>query len=128
MRVWAVNSMNSAFSGACTSTPELPGQHHDAAALRGGVGQTGEHGGAGQFGFRDAGQRQKAGRLAVADGDGAGLVEQQNVHVSGDFHRLAALGDHVGLQRPVHPRDADGRKQAADGRGNQADQQRHQRS
>ena len=64
--------------------------------------------------------------LAIAVGDRAGLVEQQHVHVARDFHRLARLGQHVGGQRAVHAGDADRRKQAADGGGNQADQQRDQ--
>ena len=35
-------------------------------------------------------------------------------------------GDHVGLDHAIHAGDADGRQQAADGGGNQADQQRHE--
>ena len=72
-------------------------------------------------------QRHELRGLAVAHGDGAGLVQQQRVHVAGHLDRLAALGDDVGPQRPVHAGDADGRQQGADGRRDQADQQGHQR-
>ena len=75
---------------------------------------------------RDAVDRQELDRLAVAERDGAGLVEQQRVHVARRFDRLAAHGEHVVLHHAVHAGDADGREQAADGRRNQADQQRDQ--
>ena len=55
------------------------------------------------------------------------LSKQQRIHVAGHFDRLAALGDDVRPQGPVHAGDADGRQQRADGRGDQADQQGHQR-
>jgi hypothetical protein len=66
------------------------------------------------------------GGLAVAQGDGAGLVEQQRVHVAGGLDGASAHGQHVVLHQAVHAGDADGREQAADGGGNQADQQRDQ--
>ena len=64
--------------------------------------------------------------LAVAVGDGAGLVQQQHVDVAGHLHRLARLGQHIGGQRTVHAGDADGRQQPADGGRDQAHQQRDQ--
>ena len=72
------------------------------------------------------GAGRKAGRLAVAERDGAGLVEQQHVDVAGRLDRAARGGDHVGLDHAVHAGDADGREQAADGGRDQADQQRDQ--
>ena len=64
--------------------------------------------------------------LAVAERDGAGLVEQQHVDVAGGLHRAARHGDHVRLDHAVHAGDADGRQQRADGGRDQADEQRHQ--
>ena len=82
--------------------------------------------GVGQFLRADAGQRHELGRLAVAERDRAGLVEQQRVHVAGGFDRAAGHRQHVALHQAVHAGDADGREQSADGRRNQADQQRDQ--
>ena len=69
----------------------------------------------------------KLGRLAVAERDRAGLVEQQRVDVAGHLDGLPALGDQVCPQCPVHAGDADGGEQRADRRRNQADEQRDQR-
>ena len=74
----------------------------------------------------DAADGNELDRLAIAEGDGAGLVEQQRVDVARGFHGLAAHGEHVVLHDAIHAGDADGGKQAADGGGNQADQQRNQ--
>ena len=57
----------------------------------------------------------------VAEGDRARLVQQQGVHVARRLHRAPAHGQHVELHQAVHSGDADGREQAADGGGNQAD-------
>ncbi len=64
--------------------------------------------------------------LPVAQGDGAGLVQQQDIHIARSFHRPAGGGDDVGLDHAVHARDADGTEQAADGGGDEADEQRDQ--
>ena len=45
------------------------------------------------FALRDAGHRDELGRHAVAEGDGAGLVEQQRVDVARRLHRAAGRGD-----------------------------------
>ncbi len=71
-----------------------------------------------------AADRQELDRLAVAERDGAGLVEQQRVDVAGGLDRLAAHREHVVLHHAVHAGDADGRQQAADRRRDQADEQR----
>ncbi len=68
----------------------------------------------------------KVGRLAVAERDRAGLVEQQHIHVARRFDRAPGHGDHIGLDHAIHARDADGGEQPADGRRDQADQQRDQ--
>ena len=80
----------------------------------------------GQRRLADAGQRNELGRLAVAERDRAGLVEQQRVDVAGGFDRAARHRQHVVLHQPVHAGDADRRQQAADGRRDQAHQQRDQ--
>ena len=65
-------------------------------------------------------------RLAIAERDGAGLVEQQRVDVAGGFDGASRHGQHVVLDQAIHAGDADGGQQAADGGRNQADQQRDQ--
>ena len=72
-----------------------------------------------------AGREERRGH-AVAEGDGAGLVEQQGLHVAGRLDRPAAHGQHVALHQAVHAGDADGRQQGADGGRDEADEQRHQ--
>ena len=104
----------------------LLGQHDDGAAFGGFVGERGELRGVGQPLLADVGGGIELGGLAIAEGDGAGLVEQQGVHVAGGFNGASAHGQHVVLDEAVHAGDADGREQAADGGGNEADQQRDQ--
>ena len=69
--------------------PVLLGQHHDRAALGGLVGERGHLRRLGQLGLLDAGHRHELGRLAVAERDRAGLVEQQHVDVAGRLDRAA---------------------------------------
>ena len=105
-------------------------QLDDAAALRRLVGQAGQPGRRGQLRHRHAGRRDQRGGPAVAEGDRAGLVEQQGVDVARGLDGPAGRGEHVALHEPVHPGDADGRQQRADRRRDEADQQRgehHQR-
>ena len=71
----------------------------------------------------DAGDREELGGLAVAEGDRAGLVEQQRGAVAGRLDRPAGHGQHVALHQAVHAGDADGRQQRADGRRDQAHEQ-----
>ena len=65
----------------------LPGEHHDAAPLRRLVGLRREPGHLGQMGRVNAGSGRQFGGLAVAQRDGAGLVEQQHVHITGSLDR-----------------------------------------
>ena len=101
-------------------------QDHDAAPFRGFVGQRCHQGGLGQFLFRMAAHRDKGHRLPVAEGDGAGLVEQQDVDVAGRLDGPAGQGDDVFLEEPVHAGDADGGQQGGDGGRGQADEEGHQ--
>ena len=101
------------------------GQDDDAAALGGLVGQRGELGGVGDLVRPSAPPTaSELRRLPVAEGDGAGLVQQQGAHVAGGLHGAAAHGQHVALHEPVHAGDADGRQQRADGGRDEADDQR----
>ena len=99
-------------------------QHHDAAAFRRLVRERGELGGVGEVALGDAGRRDEGRRLAVAERDRAGLVEQQHVHVAGGLDRAAGRRDHVRLDHAVHAGDADRGEQAADRRRDQADEER----
>ena len=104
----------------------LLGEHDDGAALRRLVGERGQLRRIGQLLLAHAAQRLELGRLAVAERDGAGLVEQQRVDVAGGLDRPARHGQHVEAHEPVHAGDADGRQQRADGGRDQRDEQRHQ--
>ena len=53
------------------------------------------------------------------------LSSSRAFHVARGFHRAAGHGHHVALNQAIHSRDSDGREQSADGRRNQANQQRH---
>ena len=66
-------------------------------------------------------------RLAVAERDRAGLVEQQDVDVAGRLDRAAGEREHVAAHEPVHARDADRRQQRADRRRDERDEQRDER-
>ena len=100
-------------------------QRDDAAALRGLVGQAGQPGGRGQLGHhRTPGAGMQRGGPPVAEGDRAGLVQQQGVDVARGLDGPPGRGEHVALHEPVHPGDADGREQRADRGRDQADQQR----
>src|SRR5579875_576635 len=61
----------------------LFGEHHNAASLRGFVGQTGELSGIYQILHLYIGKRNKLHRLAVTEGDGARFIQQNGVNISG---------------------------------------------
>ncbi len=100
------------------------GEDDDGATFGSFVGERGELRGVGEPFVADAGCGDELSGLAVAEGDGAGLVEQQGVDVARCFDCAAGHGEHVVLHEAVHAGDADGREQAADGRRDEADQQR----
>ncbi len=102
------------------------GQNDDRAAFGSFVGEAGKLRRVGEFFGGDAGERDEFDGLAIAQSDGAGLIEQQRVDVAGGFDGFAAHGQNVVLHDAVHAGDADGGEQAADGGGNEADQQRDQ--
>ncbi len=73
--------------GAAAQAVLFLGQHDDRATLGSFIGERGQLGGLGQFPGRYALDGDQLDRLAVAQGDRAGLVEQQHVHIPGGFHR-----------------------------------------
>ena len=67
--------------------------------------------------------RDKIGRHAIAQGDRAGLIQQQSINIASGFHGAAAHRKNVLAQQAVDAGDADGGKQAANGRRYETDQQ-----
>ncbi len=104
----------------------LLGEHDDGAAFGRFVRSEASWAASARSCAVDAGQRHEFGRLPVAERDGAGLVEQQRVHVARRFDRAAGHGEHVEAHKAVHAGDADGGEQRADGRGDQGHEQRDQ--
>ena len=101
-------------------------QDDDRAALGRLVGEARELRRIGELGLVDAGKRKERGRLAVAERDRAGLVEEERRAVARGLDRAAREREHVALDEAVHPGDADRREQRADRRRDQADEQRDQ--
>ena len=87
------------------------GQHGDAAPFGGFVGERGELRRIGQLLLGHARCRQEGGRLAIAEGDGPGLVEQQHVDVAGRLDGATRGRDHVGRHHAAHAGHADRRQQ-----------------
>ena len=114
------------LQASLADTEPLLRQHHDAAALRRFIREGGKLRGVGQLFRRGAVHRDEIAGLPVTQGNGAGLIQHQDIHVAGGLDGAAAHGQHVCLVQPAHARDADGGEQGADGGGRQADQQRHQ--
>ena len=98
----------------------LLGQHDDRAAFGRLVGERGELRRVGEFLLGHAAHRLELGRLAVAERDGAGLVEEERIDVAGGFDRAARHGEHIEAHQAIHAGDADGREQRADRGRNQA--------
>ena len=105
----------------------LTRQGYNRATLRSLVRDAGEHGRLTYLPLVHARNRYKARCLAIAQRDGAGLVQQQHIDIARRLHRTPTHRQHIALHQPVHARDTNGRKQAADGRRDQADQQGNQR-
>src|SRR6185437_1583110 len=60
----------------------------------------------------------KLGRLPIAKGDRAGLVEQQSIDIARCFHGAARHRQHIEPHEPVHACDTDSGKKRTDGCGN----------
>ncbi len=108
------------------SEPVLFGKDHNASAFRRFIGQRCQLRGIGQFLEFDSVRRDKFRCLTISEGDGAGLVQEQHIHVTRGFGCSAAHGKHVLLHQPVDARDADGAQESTDGGGDEAHQQSHQ--
>ena len=102
------------------------GESDDRAAFRRLVGEARSKRGGREVLGRNAIDRQEFGRHAIAEGDRAGLVEQQRIDVARRLDRAAGGRDDVEADQPVHAGDADGRQKPADRRRNEADEQRDQ--
>ncbi len=101
-------------------------QNHDGTAFGCFVGKRRELRGIGEALRLDARRGQKCRGHAIAEGDGASLVEQQHIHVAGRLHGAPAHRQNIALEHAIHAGNADGAQQSADGRGNQTNQQRNQ--
>ena len=100
MRVWAVKGTKVAPSFSISRSRMLIlllGQDDDAASFRSFVRQRRELGRVGQRGLGDAVGGNEVHRLAVAQGDRAGLVQEQHVDVAGRLDGPAGHGDDVGF-------------------------------
>ena len=100
------------------------GELEDGAPLRRVVLERRADGGCDELRLVAAGDGDELGREPVAEGDRAGLVEQEGIDVAGCLDRAPGHREHVALDQAVHPGDADGREQAADSRRDQADEER----
>ena len=108
------------------NSTQFLGQAHDRAPLRRLIEATRPQGRRREFGAAVVAHRQKLLGEAVAQGDRAGLIEDEGVHIAAGLHGTPGGGDHVELGHPVHAGDADGAQQAADRGGDQRHQQGHQ--
>ena len=73
--------------GASSSASRLRAKLDDRATLGRLVADRGQQGGAHDLGLADAVDRRDAGGQPIAEGDRAGLVEQDDVHVAARLHR-----------------------------------------
>ena len=101
----------------------LLGENDDRAALGRLVGERRELRRLREVELVDATDGQELGGLPIAERDRARLVQQEHVDVSRGLHRPTRHGKNVALHEPVHPRDADGREQRADGRRDEGDEE-----
>ena len=112
MRLCAVNGMNFAPSSldvAAADAVFLLGEHDDGAAFGRLVGKRGELRGVGKLPLGHARDGLELRRLAVAEGDGAGLIKQQRVDVARRLDGPAGHGQHVEAHQPIHAGNADRR-------------------
>ena len=127
MRVCALKGTNSARI-PLRSRPRrfvlFLGEDDDGAAFGRFICQRGELGGVGEALRADVRGGEEFRCLAIAEGDGAGFIEEQGVDVAGGFDRAAGHGEHVVLHEAIHAGDADSREQGADGGRDEADEQR----
>ena len=102
------------------------GEDDDGASLGCLVGQGRQLRHVGELLLAVTADREEVRGHAVAQRDRAGLVQQENLHVTSGFDRPSAHRQDVALHESVHAGDAYGGEQGADGRRDQTDEQRHQ--
>ena len=125
IRVCAVNGTTArAGELALAQAVALLGEHDDRATLRRLVGEARELRGLRELLLVDPGEREELGRLAVAERDRAGLVEQQRRAVAGGLDRAPESASTLRCTSRSMPGDADRGEQRADRRRDQADEQR----
>jgi hypothetical protein len=110
----------------CPEPVPLFREDDDGPPLGGLVGEAGELCGVSQLDLIGVADRDELARLPVAQRNGACLVQQQGVDVTGRLHRSARHGQHVALHQAVHAGNADGRQQGTDRGRDQANQQRYE--
>ena len=94
----------------------------EASALRRFICQRGKLRRVGQFVHISAVHRNKFRSLTVSKGDGASLIQHQNIHITGRLDGSAAHSKHIGLIQSRHTGNTDSGKQSADGSRGQTDQ------
>ena len=109
------------------SAEDFTRQLYDGLPFRGGIPEGGEHSRFSQFSLAHALHRVKAHGMAVPHRDRTGLVKKQGIDVTGQFHSLTALRQHVGGEGAVHAGQPDGGQQRADGGRDKAHEERDQR-
>ena len=108
---------------ALTQAEPVLGEDDDRASLRCLVRERRELGDLCELALLDAVHRQELGRLAIAEGDRARLVEQQHVDVARCLDSTTRHREHVPLHEPVHAGDPDRGEQCADRRRDQRHEQ-----
>ncbi len=111
---------------AAPNSMPLLGEDDDRAPLGRLVGERSELCQLGQLAGVDTGRREELGGLAVAERDRSRLVEEKDVDVARGLDGPARHGEDVVTEDAVHPRDADGREEAADRRRDETDEERHE--
>src|SRR5262249_48018755 len=111
---------------AATDAVLVLGKHYNGTPFRRLVGERSKLGGIGQLLFGGTPHRFEFGGLPVAQGNGAGLIEQQSVDVARRLDGTARHCQNVKAHQPIHAGNADRRQQGADGGGNDGHEQGNQ--
>ena len=122
------NKLHSLVLKASSANPKLFfRQDHNTSAFRRLVRQGRKLRGISQFFDVNTVYRNEFRSLPVAQGDCAGFIQHQNIHITGSLNGPAAHGEDIGLIQPGHTCNTDGGKQRTDGGGCKANQKGNQR-
>src|SRR5215470_9348589 len=102
------------------------GKHDDGTPFWRLVGERRKLRGIGEIGLFDSGSWEEMSGGTVTERNRAGFVEEKNVYITRGFDGASGHGENIAAKKPVHARNADSRKQAADCRWDQANQERDQ--